>query len=161
VRTYQHFIHKLRFNEPLTKQDLDALEKMLIEAGTGKADDVGKLCSGNGLGLFVRSMVGLDREAAKRAFDGFLSGKTLTATQIQFVNLVIDISDASWMDESIAALRVTLYRFQSSRSRGSVRLDAGYAPALDTQRDSAVGFGIDSSTRGARVRACVGIAGAD
>jgi type I restriction enzyme R subunit len=101
VRTYQHFIHKLRFNEPLTKQDLDALEKMLIEAGTGKADDVGKLCSGNGLGLSVRSMVGLDREAAKRAFDGFLSGKTLTATQIQFVNLVIDyLTRAGWMSPS-------------------------------------------------------------
>ena len=38
----------------------------------------------------VREMIGLDREATKRAFDGFLAGKTLTANQIQFVNLVID-----------------------------------------------------------------------
>ena len=34
-------------------------------------------------------MIRLDRDA-KRAFDGFLAGKTLTANQIQFVNLVID-----------------------------------------------------------------------
>jgi type I restriction enzyme, R subunit len=94
-------IHKLRFNEPLTKQDLDALEKILIEAGTGTAEDISKVCSGNGLGLFVRSMVGLDREAAKRAFDGFLTGKTLTANQIQFVNLVIDyLTQAGWMSPS-------------------------------------------------------------
>jgi type I restriction enzyme R subunit len=50
------------------------------------------------LGLFVRSMVGMDREAAKRAFDGFLTGKTLTANQIHFVNLVIDsLTQSGWM----------------------------------------------------------------
>jgi type I restriction enzyme R subunit len=43
-------------------------------------------------------MVGLDREAAKRAFDGFLAGRTLTANQIQFVNLVVDcLTQAGWM----------------------------------------------------------------
>ena len=82
-------IHKLRFNERLTKQDLDALEKMLVEAGAGTHDELKKVRDGSGLGLFVRSLVGLDREAAKRAFDGFLSGKTLAANQIQFLNLVI------------------------------------------------------------------------
>jgi type I restriction enzyme R subunit len=92
-------IHKLRFNEPLTKQDLDALENMLIEAGAGSRDDLMKVRSGNGLGLFVRSLIGLDRQAAKRAFDGFLSGKTLTANQIHFVNLVIDfLTQSGWME---------------------------------------------------------------
>ena len=33
-------IHKLRFNEPLTKEDLDALEKMLVGAGAGTADEL-------------------------------------------------------------------------------------------------------------------------
>jgi len=43
-------------------------------------------------------MVGLDREAAKRAFDSFLAGKTLTANQIQFVNLVVDyLTQSGWM----------------------------------------------------------------
>ena len=43
-----------------------------------------------GLGLFVRSLVGLDREAAKEALAGFLMGKKLSANQIEFVNLIID-----------------------------------------------------------------------
>jgi type I restriction enzyme R subunit len=43
-----------------------------------------------GLGLFVRSLVGLDREAAKEALAGFLAGKTLSANQIEFVNLIIN-----------------------------------------------------------------------
>ena len=40
--------------------------------------------------MFVRSLVGLDREAAKEAFADFLKGKTLSANQIEFVNLIID-----------------------------------------------------------------------
>jgi len=50
------------------------------------------------MGLFVRSLVGLDREAAKRAFDEFITGKTMTANQIQFVNLVIEyLTQSGWM----------------------------------------------------------------
>ena len=46
----------------------------------------------------MRSLVGLDRDAAKRAFAGFLDGKRLAANQIQFVNLVIDyLTQAGWM----------------------------------------------------------------
>ena len=91
-------IHKLRWNEPLSKADLDALEKILVAAGAGTPDTLSKVRSGSGLGLFVREMIGLDREAAKRAFDGFLAGKILTANQIQFVNLVIDyLTQSGWM----------------------------------------------------------------
>jgi len=63
---------------------------MLIEAGAGTQEELSKVSGGKGLGLFVRSIVGMDREAAKRAFDGFLSGKTLAANQIHFVNLIVD-----------------------------------------------------------------------
>jgi YhcG PDDEXK nuclease domain/EcoEI R protein C-terminal len=43
-----------------------------------------------GLGLFIRSLVGLDREAAKQAFGDFLSASTASANQIEFINLIID-----------------------------------------------------------------------
>jgi type I restriction enzyme, R subunit len=78
---------------------LDALEKILIGAGAGTPDELKKVRSGTGLGLFVRSIVGLDREAAKRAFDGFLTGRTLSANQIQFVNLIVDyLTQSGWMN---------------------------------------------------------------
>jgi type I restriction enzyme, R subunit len=60
----------------------------------------------NGLGLFVRSLVGLDREAAKQALNGFIAGKTLSANQIEFVNLIVDhltehgVMDAGLLYES-------------------------------------------------------------
>jgi type I restriction enzyme, R subunit len=43
-----------------------------------------------GLPRFVRTLVGLDREAAKRAFTEFLGGRTLNADQLEFVDLIID-----------------------------------------------------------------------
>ena len=42
------------------------------------------------MGLFVRSLVGLDREAAKHALGELVSGKPLTSNQIEFVELVIN-----------------------------------------------------------------------
>ena len=40
--------------------------------------------------VFIRSLVGLDREAAKLAFGDFLTGSKLSANQIEFINLIID-----------------------------------------------------------------------
>jgi type I restriction enzyme R subunit len=84
-------VYKLRMNEPLTATDLAELERMLTESGIGNADDVRKAKdSAAGLGLFVRSLIGLERDAAKQALGGFLLGKTLRANQIEFLNLIID-----------------------------------------------------------------------
>jgi type I restriction enzyme R subunit len=84
-------IHKLRMNEPLTRTDLQELERMLAASGLAKPEQLQKAKAENhGLGLFVRTLVGLDREAAKRALAGFMAGKTLTANQIEFVNLIVD-----------------------------------------------------------------------
>ena len=38
----------------------------------------------------MRSLVGMDRSTAKDAMAAFLSGKTLTANQIEFINLVVE-----------------------------------------------------------------------
>jgi type I restriction enzyme R subunit len=43
-----------------------------------------------GLGLFVRSLIGLNRGAAKEAFAEFLTGKVMTAKQIEFIDLLIN-----------------------------------------------------------------------
>jgi type I restriction enzyme, R subunit len=84
-------IQKLRRNHPLTATDVEELERMLAESGIGSAEDVQRAKEeSEGLGLFVRSLVGLDRGAAKEALSAFLDGKTLQARQIEFVNLVID-----------------------------------------------------------------------
>jgi type I restriction enzyme R subunit len=84
-------IHKLRMNEPLTATDLRELERVLTASGVANAEYLEKAkTESSGLGLFVRSLVGLDREAAKQALAGFMAGKTLTANQIEFVSLMVD-----------------------------------------------------------------------
>lgn len=82
-------IQRLRTNQPLTALDLSELERMLAESGVGDPEFIAE-AKNEGLGLFVRSLVGLDREAAKEALNAFTSGSTLTANQIEFVNLVVD-----------------------------------------------------------------------
>lgn len=84
-------IQRLRQNHPLTPLDLTELERMLSESGVVNTEHLQKAkaeCAC--LGLFVRSLIGMDREAAKQALNGFTAGRTLTANQIDFVNLIVD-----------------------------------------------------------------------
>jgi type I restriction enzyme R subunit len=84
-------IRKLRLNRALTATDLDELQRMLAESGVGAVEDIQRAAEeSQGLGLFVRSLVGLDRQAAKEVLAGFLTGKALAANQIEFVNLIVD-----------------------------------------------------------------------
>ncbi|MGB9940217.1 DEAD/DEAH box helicase family protein [Methanosarcina sp.] len=84
-------VYKLRMNIALTSSDLDELEITLSESGVGRKEDIARAKDiSHGLGLFVRSLVGMDREAAKQSLATFLSGKTLTANQIEFINLIIN-----------------------------------------------------------------------
>lgn len=75
---------------PLTPTDLRALERNFAEAGIGREVDIAQIRAEGGLGLFIRSLVGLDRAAAKRAFDGFLLGRALTANQHTLIDMIID-----------------------------------------------------------------------
>ncbi len=84
-------IRKLRLNEPLTALDLQELERMLVESAALNPDHLTKAkVECEGLGLFVRSLVGMEREAAKEALGHFAAGSTLSANQIEFVNLIVD-----------------------------------------------------------------------
>ncbi|MCC7376924.1 MAG: DEAD/DEAH box helicase family protein [Verrucomicrobiales bacterium] len=84
-------IHKLRMNEPLTATDLREIERMLIASGLGGEAEVRRAAEeSHGLGIFVRTLVGLDRAAAKAAMGKFITGKAFSANQIEFLNLIAD-----------------------------------------------------------------------
>jgi type I restriction enzyme R subunit len=84
-------LHKLRRNQPLTPSDLAELERMLAESGVGTAQDIEQAKQeAQGLGLFIRSLVGLDRQAATEALAVFLADKTLSGNQIEFVNMMVN-----------------------------------------------------------------------
>ncbi|MCA3216349.1 MAG: DEAD/DEAH box helicase family protein [Burkholderiales bacterium] len=81
-------LQRLRRNQALTPTDLGELEKMLIQAG-GTQPLLAEVKSA-GLGLFVRSLVGLAREAAMQAFSELVNDSMLTPEQIEFIELVIE-----------------------------------------------------------------------
>ena len=99
-RKAQHFltehmaegvVAKVRSGEPLTPADMDDLQRVLVAAGIGDTATVEEASRRAGsFGLFIRSLVGLDRAAAKRAFAKFLDHKRYTANQIRFAEMVID-----------------------------------------------------------------------
>lgn len=84
-------INKLRMNRQITKQDLEELERLLFSAEeVGSRERFEKVFGQQpGLGMFIRRLVGLDREAAMEAFGEFLHGTTYSATQIRFIEQVI------------------------------------------------------------------------
>ncbi len=83
-------ILKLHRNEPLTATDIGELERIFAETGLASAEALEGIRERGGLGLFVRSLIGLDRAAAKLAFDSFIQGRTLTAHQLEFLDMMID-----------------------------------------------------------------------
>jgi type I restriction enzyme R subunit len=96
-------VRKVRTNKPLTPTDIDELGRILVENGVGTTGDLQRAReTSHGLGLFVRALVGLDRNAAKEAFATFISGKTLNANQIDFVNLIVDhLTENGAMDPAL------------------------------------------------------------
>ncbi|MFM7363992.1 MAG: DEAD/DEAH box helicase family protein [Cuspidothrix sp.] len=100
-------IFKLRTNKQLTASDLSELERILAESGIGETEDINRAKEeSQGLGLFVRSLVGLDREVAKQELAGFLVDKNLNANQIEFIDMIINyltehgVMDAALLYES-------------------------------------------------------------
>ena len=82
-------LHKLRRNQPLTAADLQELEALLHEAG-GTDNDMDRARTlHTSLPAFVRSLVGLDREAATQAFAHLVASGTASASQLQFIEEIV------------------------------------------------------------------------
>jgi type I restriction enzyme R subunit len=84
-------LFKLRHGRQLTKTDLSELQRILTESGGFAAADIAHAATqADGLGLFVRSLIGLDRAAATEELSAFTGGSTLTGNQLAFVTLLVD-----------------------------------------------------------------------
>ena len=86
-------IHKLRCLFPLSAAELDALEVLLFEASAAESREVFEEVYGQGVNLadFIRSLVGLDRQAAEQVFAKYLNTQMFNAAQIRFVQNIVDM----------------------------------------------------------------------
>jgi type I restriction enzyme R subunit len=83
-------LQRLRRGQALTSVDLDELARMLTEAG-GSPELIHKAVEQNlGLGLFIRSLIGMDREAVAEAFNSLIADTHATPDQIEFIGLVVE-----------------------------------------------------------------------
>lgn len=84
-------VYKLRTNKPITATDVAELESILLEQAAGDKHliDQAKQTTG-GLGLFVRSLVGLERGAAMEAMAEFMNDVNATSTQLAFITMIVD-----------------------------------------------------------------------
>lgn len=85
-------IAKLKHNKPLTASDLAELERFVYQSEPVESRERFVECFGNErpLPLFIRSLVGLDRNAALEAFGKFLDGSRYNSQQIRFVEMIIE-----------------------------------------------------------------------
>jgi type I restriction enzyme R subunit len=83
-------INKLRLNRQITRQDLAELERLLFASEeVGSRERFEKVFGQQSLGMFIRHLVGLDREAALEIFGEFLHDTAYSATQIRFIEQII------------------------------------------------------------------------
>ena len=106
IRQHQdeEVIAKLKSNVPLTVDDVKALERILwgeVGSKTEYEAEYGE----KPLGEFVREIVGLDMAAAKAAFAEYLNDTNLDASQIYFVNQIIEYIVRNGMMKDLSVLQ--------------------------------------------------------
>ena len=85
-----HGFHKLTHNVPITTAELNQLEEILFDSNTcGTREEYKTTYGDQPLGEFVRSILGLDLEAANKIFAEFLNAGNLRADQMTFIQNII------------------------------------------------------------------------
>jgi len=115
VRQHQEneAIAKLKSNIPLTEDDVSELERILwSEVGTKQ--DYEREIGSVPLGEFVRSVIGLDMNAAKAAFADYLDSTQLDSRQIYFVNQIVEYIVHNGMMKDLSVLQDSPFTDQGS-----------------------------------------------
>lgn len=97
IRENEHHItiHRLRTNQPITAEELNEFEKLLFEGDENAKRRFKDAYGDKPLGVFIRSLLGMDINAAKEAFSDFITKGSLNGDQIKFINTIIDYFSVS------------------------------------------------------------------
>lgn len=83
-------IYKITHNERITEEELNQLENILFNGeNCGTREEYEANYGDQPLGTFIRSILGMDIEAANAAFAEFINSSTLSADQMTFINKII------------------------------------------------------------------------
>jgi len=81
-------VQKLRLNEPFSEEDLNSIEELLRQPAVDSPDLLVRARQ-DGLPIFVRSLIGLERGAAQALLSTAISDLSLSGTQIEFLEMLI------------------------------------------------------------------------
>ncbi|GIE27249.1 restriction endonuclease subunit R [Actinoplanes italicus] len=94
-------VRKLRHHRQIVAGDLESLTEVFLASGIGTREDIEAAAARHdGLGLFLRSLTGLDREAVREAFEPFRTGRGLTSGQERFLTMLVDFVAANGVVEA-------------------------------------------------------------
>lgn len=83
-------ISKLNTNQPITQEEIGELERILFDGDDrGTREHFREVYGDEPLGRFIRSIVGLDIQAAQEAFSDFIQSGNLSADQMKFIDSII------------------------------------------------------------------------
>ncbi len=84
-------IWKLKNNTPITEAEMGELERMLFEGCEfDSRDSFVQILGEKPLGVFIRSLIGLEVQAAKAAFSELMNDVQLNTAQVTFLNTIIN-----------------------------------------------------------------------
>jgi len=140
VRSHQEnkAIAKLKSNKPLNEEDVLELEKILWSE-VGSKNDYKREIGDKPLGEFVRSIVGLDMNAAKEAFSEYLNDTSLDSRQIYFVNQIIEYIVQNGMMKDLSVLQESPFTDRGSVVEifDDISVWNGIRKVIDTINDNA------------------------
>ena len=85
----QGVIAKIHNLEPLSEQDLEELQTILWQT-LGTKEEYEQVANGLDLGVFVRQIVGVDREVISQLFNEYLSQYNFNSLQQEFLHLIVN-----------------------------------------------------------------------
>ena len=93
-------IHKIKNNIPVTSKEVSELEKMLFEQGPLESKETfHKVYGDQPLSKFIRTIVGMEINAAKEAFASLISSQNFNSDQIRFIDIIIKFLSANGIIE--------------------------------------------------------------
>lgn len=105
-------IYKLRHNKPLTKEEFSVLEGILTNE-LGTKEDYKREFQDTPLGILVRKVAKMEKEAIMQAFSKFINDQSLNQQQIVFIHKIIDNIEINGYIEPSALVKAPFDRPQT------------------------------------------------
>ena len=83
-------VWKLQNAIALDEQDLQGLEEVVYSSEVSDRESFEENAAGKSLTAFIRSLMGMDRQAVEKAFSDYLDANSFNAKQIDCINIIID-----------------------------------------------------------------------